>query len=269
MQPHDPNLWNGDYKLPWHDPAFSARMLAEHLSQDHDMASRRTYWIDLQVEWIHESLLQKQPARILDLGCGPGFYVTRLTRRGHHCHGIDIGPASIDYARRHAPDSTHCTFTQGDLRHIPFGGPYDLVMFLFGELNVFSPAEILGILRKARASLTPPGRLVCEIQTPEAVENVGRSPSTEERHEAGLFSPHPHRRNTDNRWLPDQRVTVQTFTITEDGQPGPCVYRSTTQAWPDDELTKLLHSAGFQAVTRSTDWPCNTPALTLWIAFCI
>lgn len=28
-------------KIPWNEPAFSQRMLANHLSQDHDWASRR------------------------------------------------------------------------------------------------------------------------------------------------------------------------------------------------------------------------------------
>jgi len=28
-------------KIPWDDPAFSERMLKEHLSQEHDAASRR------------------------------------------------------------------------------------------------------------------------------------------------------------------------------------------------------------------------------------
>lgn len=39
-------------KIPWDEPAFSQRMLANHLSQEHDWASRRQNVIDQQVEWI-------------------------------------------------------------------------------------------------------------------------------------------------------------------------------------------------------------------------
>ena len=67
-------IWRGAYKIPWDNPDFSGRMLAEHLSQDHDLASRRIEWIDRQVAWIHDELLGGRAARILDLGCGPGFY---------------------------------------------------------------------------------------------------------------------------------------------------------------------------------------------------
>lgn len=31
-----------DGKIPWNDPAFSRRMLREHLDQEHDAASLRT-----------------------------------------------------------------------------------------------------------------------------------------------------------------------------------------------------------------------------------
>ena len=38
--------------LPWGDPAFSERMLSEHLTQDHELASRRLDTIDRQVELL-------------------------------------------------------------------------------------------------------------------------------------------------------------------------------------------------------------------------
>ena len=160
---HD-NIWRGAYKIPWDDPGFSRRMLREHLSQAHDMASRRFEWIDKQVAWIHEHLLGGRPSRILDLGCGPGFYSHRLAARGHRCHGIDFGPASIEYAREHNPALSQCTFALGDIRHTPFGGPYDLAMILFGEFNVFSPGEAAAILHNVRASLRPEGRLTSKYR---------------------------------------------------------------------------------------------------------
>jgi hypothetical protein len=55
MQDHD--VWSGAYKIPWDEPGFSQRMLAEHLSQEHDLASRRTEWIERQVAWIDTELL--------------------------------------------------------------------------------------------------------------------------------------------------------------------------------------------------------------------
>jgi SAM-dependent methyltransferase len=260
--PHH-GLWDRDYKIPWHDPAFSRRMLAEHLAQNHDLASRRFEWIDRQVEWIHRMLLAGRPADILDLGCGPGFYSHRLAARGHRCRGIDFGPASIEYAIEH--NRHGCDFVLGDIRHTAYGGPYDMAMILFGEMNLFSPAEVQGILCRAHASLASrQGTLILEVQAPEAVERAGRSEPVEEQFESGLFSDRPYRCRTESQWLPEPRVAVRTFTVatTEESQ----TYRNTTKAWSADELASLLEAAGFSAPCPRPDWPCNTGDLALWSA---
>ncbi|EIQ8028342.1 class I SAM-dependent methyltransferase, partial [Salmonella enterica subsp. enterica serovar Newport] len=38
---HHIRLLPDEGKIPWDEPAFSQRMLENHLSQDHDWASRR------------------------------------------------------------------------------------------------------------------------------------------------------------------------------------------------------------------------------------
>lgn len=43
-------------KIPWDEPAFSQRMLENHLSQEHDWASRRQTVIEQQVTWIASQL---------------------------------------------------------------------------------------------------------------------------------------------------------------------------------------------------------------------
>ena len=119
----DPKPWAEGEKIPWDDPQFSARMLNEHLSQTHDAASRRADIIDQQVAWIHHHILGDNPARILDLGCGPGLYASRLAERGHRCVGIDFSPASIDYAKRQTTGDNP-TYMQADIRHADYGDGY-------------------------------------------------------------------------------------------------------------------------------------------------
>jgi SAM-dependent methyltransferase len=258
-------IWQGAYKIPWDDPDFSRRMLAEHLTQEHDLASRRTVRIDRQVAWIHDQLLNAEPARILDLGCGPGLYSHRLADRGNQCRGIDFGPASIEYAQQQRPNDARCEFMLGDIRQVAFGGPYDLAMFLYGELNVFSPDEVLAIVRKARASLATGGYLVAEVQTPETVRGLGNGQPTEEQAESGLFSDRPYRCRTERRWLSEQQVSIQTFTVTDAASGQASVYRSTTKAWPDDELSQLMREAGFSSLARDTTWPSSNDLFALWV----
>ncbi len=81
---HRIRLLPDEGKIPWDEPAFSQRMLENHLSQDHDWASRRLTVIEQQVTWITRQL--PAGARILDLGCGPGFYTRLLAERGFFTH---------------------------------------------------------------------------------------------------------------------------------------------------------------------------------------
>ena len=137
-----PAQWSEGDNIPWDDPAFSRRMLKEHLSQDHDAASRRSDKIDKQVQWIHREFLSSRSARILDLACGPGLYTNRLAKLGHECVGIDYSPASIAYATEHAKQNgLACTYCQQDIREADYGHGCDLAMLIYGELNVFCPSS--------------------------------------------------------------------------------------------------------------------------------
>ena len=125
--------WQDGENIPWHDPAFSKRMLREHLTQEHDLASRRSHTIDAHVQWIHENVLRKRTSRILDLGCGPGLYASRLAAMGHSIVGIDYSPAAIAYARSHAENAgLDCRYVHEDIRIASYGRDFDLVMLIYG-----------------------------------------------------------------------------------------------------------------------------------------
>ena len=170
----EPEPWSEGDNIPWHEPGFSTRMLDEHLTQDHDLASRRLDVIDRHVNWIDRVLLQGQRAAILDLGCGPGFYASRLARLGHTCTGIDYSPASVAYAREEAQrQRLAVTYVEDDIRHATFGTGYGLAMLIYGELNIFRPTHAASILKKAYAALLPGGLLLLEPHTMEAVRQMG------------------------------------------------------------------------------------------------
>ena len=50
-------------------------------------------------ELIAEQLPWKHPLRILDAGCGPGFFSILMARRGHEITGVDYSEAMIECAR--------------------------------------------------------------------------------------------------------------------------------------------------------------------------
>jgi SAM-dependent methyltransferase len=244
-----PEPWSEGEKIPWDEPGFSERMLKEHLSQEHDAASRRFEKIDAHVDWIHRDLLGGRPARVLDLGCGPGLYASRLARLGHTCKGIDFSPASIAYARAEAErEGLDCTYVHQDIRIADYGTGFDLVMFIFGELNAFRPEGAETILRKACDALADGGVLLLEVSRFESLEEWGKSGSSWYTSPSGLFSARPHLYLEENFWDEEQSVATRRFYIVdaESGEVAP--HAMGTQAYTDEEYRGLLKGCGFEDI---------------------
>ena len=241
--------WSGIDKIPWHEPEFSRRMLREHLSQEHDLASRRFTIIDEHVEWIHRELLQEQPARILDLGCGPGFYTSRLAERGHTCVGIDYSPASIEYATAQAAErQLDCRYVHEDLRRADYGTGFDLVMMVFGEINVFPADDARTILGKARQALVEGGTLLLEPHRFGAVEQIGEQAPSWHVAETGFFSDSPHLWLEESTWNAEKTAAVQRFFVIDPATGEVTQYGQTVQAYTNEQYRSLLSSCGFPSV---------------------
>lgn len=241
-----PEPWSPGSKLPWHEPDFSARMLREHLSQRHDRASRRLERIDRHVGWIHETVLRGRPGRVLDLGCGPGLYTSRLARRGHTCVGIDFAPASVAHARADAErQGLPCDYRLQDVRAGDFGSGFDAVLLLFGELNTFPPSDVRGILASAHEALAPSGALVLEVHTDRCVRDLGIQLPTWLATRRGLFSDRPCLVLRECTWHAEARVAIERYFVVDAETAGVVVYASTTQAFARSEYAALLRGAGF------------------------
>ncbi len=253
-----PEPWEEGEKIPWNDPEFSQRMLKEHLSQAHDAASRRFDIIDRHVRWIHNSILQGQPTRILDLGCGPGLYTHRLAQMGHTCTGIDFSPASIAYAQAQAQEANlDCRYILHDIRTADYDAPdggYGLAMLIFGEFNVFHPNDARTILNKAHAALAPGGILLLEPHTFDMVKELGHHPPTWYTTPSGLFSNLPHLLLQESFWDDEHHVATDRFYIIEltNGAVTTHTVRGTAssmQAYTNEQYIAFLGSCGFGAVT--------------------
>src|SRR5512145_1072875 len=131
--------------LPWNDPDFSERMLREHLDESHGAATRVAAERAMQINWLWEKLELQPGSRLLDITCGPGLYAVEFARRGCMVTGVDFSPAAIAYAKDLACTeglSASCTFIEQDVRDINFTGrDFDAVLFIYGQLAVFTKAE--------------------------------------------------------------------------------------------------------------------------------
>lgn len=244
-------------KIPWDEPAFSQRMLENHLSQEHDWASRRLSVIEQQVAWIARQL--PSGARILDLGCGPGFYTRLLAERGFSCTGVDFSPASIEWARQQAQAAgLKIDYVQQDVRVYRPQESFDFIMMTFGELNVFNAADATQLIGQCARWLTPGGKLLVEVHTFDEVKRQGMAPASWQRCPQGLFLADPHLLLTENDWDEETRTSSTLFwAIEETGRT--TRFGNQMKAWRDEEYLSLLADAGLNVLQRpaGADWPVS------------
>jgi SAM-dependent methyltransferase len=224
-------------------------MLQVHLDQEHDWASRRFEKIDVHVDWIHHTLLSGRPARILDLGCGPGLYASRLARLGHECVGIDFSPASIAYAVATAErEGLRCTYRHEDIRTAEYGDGFDLAMLIFGEFNAFRPLEAESILRKAFAALSEGGLLLLEVSTSESLEEIGKQGPSWYSASSGLFSEQPHLCLEEYFWAAQESVLTVRHFVVDAATSQTTHHVNNLQAYSDGQYSSLLAECDFTEI---------------------
>ncbi|MBW7984885.1 class I SAM-dependent methyltransferase [Enterobacillus tribolii] len=239
--------WQSGEKIPWNDESFSVRMLENHLSQEHDWASRRFRVIEQQIHQI-TARLGSDRRRVLDLGCGPGFYLQRLAAKGYRCTGVDFSPASIRYAKEQAAkDGFNIDYVLSDIRTYHSTERFDFIMLTFGEFNVFSRDDIERLLPQVASMLNPGGMLLTEVHTWDEVCRQGMQESSWQTLESGLFSAAPHLLLQENFWDGEQQIATSSYWVIEEGDKV-SRYDSSMQAYTQDGYRKLFASCGFAPV---------------------
>ncbi|MDP9372378.1 MAG: class I SAM-dependent methyltransferase [Chloroflexota bacterium] len=105
--------------------------------------------------------------RVLDLGCGQGYFSRRLAQRGARVTGVDLAEGQIANARRHEADQPlgieyHLRDAARVGEHWP-SGSFDLVAACMALHDMPDP---LSALRSARTVLVAGGRLIFSIPHP-------------------------------------------------------------------------------------------------------
>ncbi|QDY81152.1 class I SAM-dependent methyltransferase [Streptomyces qinzhouensis] len=120
-------------------------------------------------------------ARVLDLCCGPGLFLAPLARRGHPVTGVDLSEPMLDRAREAvaaAGDGARrrTELVRADMLDFVRPGAYDVVLNVFTSFGYFTdPADNLQVLRNARRSLAPGGKLLVDVMGKEVLAGwIGR-----------------------------------------------------------------------------------------------
>ncbi|MCB9713544.1 MAG: class I SAM-dependent methyltransferase [Myxococcales bacterium] len=133
---------------------------------------------------------------VLDLGCGPGLYGSRLGARGARVTGIDLAAAAVEHARAEAEaHGWPCRYLRGSYLELDAVERFDAAFLNHGMLGHLEPAEQDVLLRGLRRALRPNGRLALEVDV--APPGLAAKPPSETRQRRALaaspWSDRPHR----------------------------------------------------------------------------
>jgi len=250
--------WRDGFNLPWDDPAFSERMLREHLDQRHGAASRQQHELLLQVDWLWQQLGLHTGARVLDITCGPGLYAVELARREVHVTGIDFSPAAIGYACELAEAqrvTDRCRFIQADIRaelsrHA--GEGYDAALLIYGQLAVFTRSEATALLTASAQALRPGGVLALELLDYERIDKANSTWwFTDDR---GLWGDAPFLNLGERFWDAEQRASIDRFYVLDPATATMQEIGLSDNGYETGEMLALLRGQGFAEAHAFPAW---------------
>lgn len=155
-----PMLWERSDKPFWDDEHISKSMLDAHLCPDTDAASRRMDTIDASVKWL--STVLPEGCALLDLGCGPGLYTSRLSALGYDVTGMDLSRRSIEYAAQHDEATKYIRMNYLELDEHE---RYDVITLIYCDYAALTAPERLKLLSCVREALKPGGLFIFDVFT--------------------------------------------------------------------------------------------------------
>ncbi len=235
----------------WDDPYISKSLLKSHLNPEDDSASRRPETIDKEVQNLLSSGVLKRGDKVLDLGCGPGLYASRLADKGIEVTGVDISKNSLNYAIAHAKSNGFdIDYRLLNFLDIDFSTEFDAVIQVYGEFNTLSDKKRDELLLKLHTALKPGGVLIFDITT-----RVLRSRCGLKNHwyfsDGGFWRPGEHLVLEQGFDYPEYDTWLDQY-IVIDGD-GVKVYNNWFHDYTLESITRALKKAGFKIVQLWND----------------
>lgn len=200
----------------WTDEHTSAQMLAFHLNENVALSSRRHSFIEQSVDWLVSRLEIGQGTRVVDFGCGPGLYTSRLAQRGAQVTGIDFSSRSIEYARERARAAgLDIQYVNQNYLDFSTDQRFDVVLMIFCDLCALSPIQRQTLLTKFRSILAPGGRVVLDVHSLAMFERRSEEARFEFNLQNGFWSAKPYYGFLNSFKYEEEKVTLDKYTLVE------------------------------------------------------
>jgi len=198
----------------WTDEYTSAQMLAYHLNENVDLSSRKMAFIDKSADWLINHLGITAGVSVVDFGCGPGLYTSRLAKTGADVTGIDFSARSIEYARDQAR-TMRLGIHYLNQNYLDFAtdAQFDVVLMIFCDFCALGPAQREIMLGKFHSILKPGGRIVLDVYSMTAFDQRVEATGYEMNLLNSFWSPEPYYGFLNSFKYEEEKVTLEKYTI--------------------------------------------------------
>ena len=236
----------------WNDEYTSQQMLNYHLNGNVDISSRKLNFIESSVKWIVSQFNVTENTDIIDFGCGPGLYSTRLAQFGANVTGLDFSKNSIQYARKTAQD-LNLSIDYINQNYLSFltDKKFDLILMIMCDFCALSFEQRKMLIEKFYSILKPGGSVLLDVYSTNAFDKRQESATYELNQLDNFWSADKYYAFVNTFIYPDEKVTLDKYTIIE-------AKRTRTifnwlQHFTTDTLQAEFTSAGFDITNLYAD----------------
>lgn len=228
----------------WTDEHTSAKMLSYHLDDAIDLSSRNARFINRSVEWIASRFSIGKNTKIIDFGCGPGLYTTRLAKRQANVTGIDFSRRSIEYAQEvAASEQLNINYVTQNYLEFETENRFDLVLMIMCDFCALSPIQRRVILGKFHKILKLGGSVLLDVCSLEAFDQREEAATYAANLLNGFWSPNKYYGFLNTFKYDEEKVVLDKYTIVESDRTR-TVY-NWLQYFAPEELEREFVEGGF------------------------
>ena len=181
-----------------------------------DAASRNHHFINRSVKWMINYFNISNTTEIVDFGCGPGLYASRLAENGAKVTGIDFSKNSLEFAKKNAAqkgldiDYIHMNYLKFDTEK-----RFDLIIMIMCDFCALSLEQRRILLSKLHSLLKPRGSILLDVYTLNSFEQRQESASYELNQLNGFWSPDDYYCFVNTFKYDSEKVILDKYTIVE------------------------------------------------------
>lgn len=200
----------------WTDEHTAQQMLAYHLNDDVDAASRNLAFIEKSVAWMAAKFNLGSSSKICDFGCGPGLYTSRFAELGADVTGIDFSENSLRYARETAvTKNLNIAYVLQNYLDFDSDQKFDLITMIWCDYCALSPEQRGKLLHKFHKLLEDNGRLVLDVFSLAAFAQRQEIATYEHMQQNGFWSSNDYYGFLNIFKYDSEKVALDKYTIFE------------------------------------------------------